>query len=483
MSRLRGWRCYSGADVIRLDSESVTNGYLGPEDVRTWIPDRPCGGREAAIERTRRRMKATGQWNEFQTLGRHGPIGCVALEITQRCNLDCTLCYLSESSEAVKDLPLEAVFRRIDLIAETYGRGTNVQITGSDPTLRDRRELIAICRRLVARGLKPALFTNGIRADRALLTELAAAGLVDVAFHVDMTQQRPGYRSEAALNDVRKDYIERARGLGIAVVFNTSVFAGNLDDVPGLARFFAEHADVVGLASFQPHALVGRGVEDGPSDTIGADAVVAAIEAGLGCRLPVGAVQPGHARCNRYGGVLVAGGQAVPVVESPRFAASMIATSRMLDPDRRDPARALREIVVWAARHPWLWPRIAAWGVGRLWALRRGVWPGRFRVRKLTFFVHDFMDACRLEHDRLEACAFTVATENGMVPMCLHNARRDAFILAPVRLAGTKGETYWDPATGRAGNEPAASPVILSRKTAKGRARLTFAPPKRENSL
>jgi hypothetical protein len=427
-------------------------------------------------------MKATGQWHDSQALGRHGPIGCVALEITQRCNLDCTLCYLSESSEAVKDLPIEAVFRRIDLIAETYGRGTNVQITGGEPTLRNRRELIAICHRLVERDLKPALFTNGIRADRAFLAELAAAGLVDVAFHVDMTQQRPAYRNETALNALRKEYIERARGLGIAVVFNTTVFAGNLDEVSALAHFFAEHADVVGLASFQPHASVGRGVEDGPSDTVSANAVVAAIEAGLGCRLPVGTIQPGHARCNRSGVVLVTGGRVVPIIEEPSFAAAMIAASREFDPDRRDRVRALREIIIWASRRPRLWSGIAAWCIGRLWALRCGLWPGRFRVHKLSFFVHDFMDSYHLERDRLKACAFTVATESGLVPMCLHNARRDTFILAPVRLASAKGETYWDPATGRVGREPTAGAVILSRKTAKGRAQLAFARTERKSS-
>ena len=32
-----------------------------------------------------------------QVLGRRSTVGCVALEITQRCNLDCTLCYLSEA--------------------------------------------------------------------------------------------------------------------------------------------------------------------------------------------------------------------------------------------------------------------------------------------------------------------------------------------------------------------------------------------------
>src|SRR5919201_4924283 len=104
----------------------------------------------------------------LQLIGRVAPIGCVAPEITQRCNLDCTLCYLSESSEAIKDLPLEELCRRIDDIARRYGRGTNVQITGGEPTLRPREELRAIVARLVGARLRPALFTNGIRTSRAL---------------------------------------------------------------------------------------------------------------------------------------------------------------------------------------------------------------------------------------------------------------------------------------------------------------------------
>ena len=60
------------------------------------------------------RMQTTGQWSDRQAAGRRWSIGCVSLEITQRCNLDCTLCYLSESAEAIRDLPLDEVFRRID---------------------------------------------------------------------------------------------------------------------------------------------------------------------------------------------------------------------------------------------------------------------------------------------------------------------------------------------------------------------------------
>lgn len=75
-----------------------------------------------------------------------------------------------------------------------------------------------------------------------------------------MTQQRPGYASESALNTLRRRYIERARGLPTSVFFNTTVHADNVDEVPMLAAFFVEQADVVRFASFQLQAETGRGV-------------------------------------------------------------------------------------------------------------------------------------------------------------------------------------------------------------------------------
>src|SRR5712664_1234429 len=190
--------------------------YMTEQEIEAFEPDamiRP----DLAIGRARQVIGQAGYWSANQQMGRRWAVGCVALEITQRCNLDCTLCYLSESAEAIKDVPLPELFRRIDTIFATYGPNTDIQITGGDPTLRRSDELVAIVRRIRSKGMRPALFTNGIRASRALLAELAEAGLIDVAFHVDMTQRRKGYASEVELNAVRRDYIERARGLRLAV--------------------------------------------------------------------------------------------------------------------------------------------------------------------------------------------------------------------------------------------------------------------------
>src|SRR5713226_7330050 len=124
------------------------------------VPANGSPSRADALERTRQRLGPL--FRENQVLGRRNAIGCVALEITQRCNLDCTLCYLSENSESVKDVPMDVIFRRIDRVRELYGPGVGVQVTGGDPTLRKRHELVAIVRRVSERGLRPSLFTNGI---------------------------------------------------------------------------------------------------------------------------------------------------------------------------------------------------------------------------------------------------------------------------------------------------------------------------------
>jgi pyruvate-formate lyase-activating enzyme len=416
----------------------------------------------------RKRMMAAGQWNVRQFIGRRWPVGCVALEITQRCNLDCTACYLSEHSEIVKDLPLDEIFRRIDLIRQNFGPNTNVQVTGGDPTLRKREELIAIVRRISESGMRPALITNGIRAKRELLQELAAAGLVDVAFHIDTTQQRKGYGSEVALNAVRKDYIDRARGLPLSVMFNTTVWDGNVEEIPQLAEFFVRHSDVVRLASFQLQAATGRGVLGHRSDRLTLESVQRGLEMGVKTSMAFEALQIGHARCSRYGMVFVANGQAYDALDDPILMQKILERMPHLPLDRRSRLNAIRTFAKGVLAAPALWPRGAGWLISKLWRAKRDLMAARGRVNKLSFLVHNFMDACRLENDRITACTFMAATAAAPISMCLHNARRDSFILAPMERSNGR---FWDPASGSETDQPAAKHQAIPRssKFAKGR--------------
>ena len=384
-----------------------------------------------------------------QVLGHRSTIGCVALEITQRCNLDCTLCYLSESSEAVHDVPLDAVFRRVDRISELYGPGVGVQVTGGDPTLRKREELVAIVRRISERGLRPSLFTNGIKATRDLLAELAAAGLFDVAFHVDTTQRRKNASTEADLNAVRLEYIERARGLRIAVIFNTTVHAGNIEEIPDLVRFFLRNSDVVGMASFQTQAVTGRGEWRIRDPSVTPAAIAERIRHGVGLpRIAWDTALVGHPECNQGTMLATAGGRAVDVLTDRSLYERFLEEFRHVPFDRRDVRRTARELLGVALRNPFWLLRGGRFLAGKLWSLRRALWR-RERIDKITFFIHNFMDSGALDPERIRNCSFMVMTDDGPVSMCEHNSRRDDFILKPFRVATPEGKGLWDPRSGR----------------------------------
>ena len=444
--------------------------YLTTAQIKTLQPYPLVTSSSSARALARARVQAAGQWAPWQALGRRFAIGCVALEITQRCNLDCSYCYLSESSEALRDIPLEEVFRRIDLIHQHYGDGTDVQVTGGEPTLRARAELVAIVRYIVGKRMRAALLTNGIKASRELLAILSDAGLTDVAFHVDITQLRPGYTTENALNELRRTYIERARGLPLSVIFNTTVCAENRAELPDLIRFFKQQCDLVQLCSFQIGANTGRGAARVESKLSPAE-LMAGIEAGFGTRLNFDAAGAGPRACNRYGFALLINDRAYDLFTDADFVQRMLAETADVYFDRRERRRAVGAMLCFLLKHPRLLGR-AVWRATELvWRARRDLLAARGRVRKLSVFIHNFMAADELEPTRVEACSFMVMTPTGPLSMCLHNAKRDDYLLVPAQLGQGATLKYWDPVSGRLhARIPSKLEVKLTRKTARGRA-------------
>jgi 7,8-dihydro-6-hydroxymethylpterin dimethyltransferase len=414
------------------------------------------------------RMQRNDQWLPHQTAGRRWGVACVSLEITQRCNLDCTLCYLSDSAEAVLDFPMEEIYRRIDMIVAHYGPGTDVQVSGGEPTLRQRDELVAIVRRLASLGLRASLFTNGIKATRDLLIELAQAGLTDVAFHVDMTQERAGYANEAALNTLRLEYIDRARGLPISVFFNTTVHAANFDDVPMLTALFVANADVVRFASFQLQAQTGRGVLGARVEPITNDSVAQRLQKGAATPLKFNVLLAGHHDCNRSAVLLVANGHAHDAFEDAEFIRRFMRETAHLRIDRGTPWRALKSLLGAALAQPALTLGVLRYALATAWRMKAHLLAARGKVHKLTLFTHNFMDACDLEAGRIDACVFMAMTQDGPLSMCAYNAQRDNYLLKPLP---TK-QGLWQPLReGHAAPKVAADAPSFPIKWLKGRPR------------
>ncbi len=406
-----------------------------------------------SLEKTKQRMGNLYLPN--QVLGRRETIGCVALEITQRCNLDCTLCYLSENSENTKDLPIEKVFERIEKIKQEYGPGTAVQITGGDPTMRVRKELVAIVKHVRDNGMVPALFTNGIKASRDLLTELASVGLNDVAFHVDLTQERKGYKTEKDLNKVRKAYIERARGLPLTVIFNTTVHAENFHELPDIVEFFVENSDVVRMASFQMQADTGRGEMRKREDMITLPSVRAKINQGAKTDIAWDVILFGHQECNRYAPTYVVNGKVHNVIDDVELFSDFLETFKHVLIDRRENLfkMALPFVKIGLKKPSWLM-RGLKYGTKKVWRAKKDLIESKGKFNKLSFFIHNFMDADNLVCERVDTCSFMVMTEDGPMSMCAHNAQRDEFITKPMTVQTDKGTEVFDPLISRKIQDP-----------------------------
>jgi hypothetical protein len=123
------------------------------------------------------------------------------------------------------------------------------------------------------------------------------------------------------------------------------------------------------------------------------------------------------------------GGRAIDVLTDRPLYEKFLEEYRHVPFDRRDVPRTARHVLAASLREPaWIF-RGATFLAGKLWQALPGLLR-RERVGKITFFVHNFMDAEALDPERIRNCSFMVMTDAGPVSMCEVNARRDDFILS-----------------------------------------------------
>ncbi|MGH9667654.1 MAG: radical SAM protein, partial [Bryobacteraceae bacterium] len=171
----------------------------------------------------------------------------------------------------------------------------------------------------------------------------------------------------------------------------------------------------------------------------------------------------------RYAMALVVSGRVHDVLDDQRLFNDVLEQTAHVQFDRQNRLDAVIALAKSILSSPRLALRAARWLVRKTWRARFDLVRARGRVNKLSFFIHDFMNACQLEKDRIDACVFAAATAEGPISMCLHNAMRDAFILQPVRLNRAKADRFWNPLSGAETDrpQPAPSGQVFRRKPAK----------------
>src|SRR5262249_29840778 len=165
----------------------------------------------------------------------------------------------------------------------------------------------------------------------------------------------------------------------------------------------------------------------------------------------------GHPKCNRGVMLATAGDRAIDLLTDRRLYERFLEEFRHVPFDRRDVRQTARRVVGAAFRSPYWLLRGGAFPAAKFWQARRSIWR-RQRIGKITFFIHNFMDASALDPERIRNCSFMVMTEEGPVSMCEVNSRRDDFILPRVALRShAAAPRFFDPRTGRWEEIPGAA--------------------------
>lgn len=184
----------------------------------------------------------------------------ISWNLTRRCNLACGHCYLDavqRKSDAGDELTLAEAARVIDEIAE-LAPGAMLVLTGGEPMLR--RDLGDIVEHAAGSGLMPVVGTNGILLDAAKAQHLRERGAAGVGISLDSTT--PEFHDRLRGHDgawqSALDGMRAARGAGLGVLMQATLFEENRDELPG----FADLAVDVGAMALNFFFLVctGRGV-------------------------------------------------------------------------------------------------------------------------------------------------------------------------------------------------------------------------------
>jgi uncharacterized radical SAM superfamily Fe-S cluster-containing enzyme len=187
---------------------------------------------------------------------------CVLLEVTERCNQNCTYCFAKAGENNAVDPNLKEIERKYDLLLE-WGeeRPFNIHLSGGEPTVRD--DLPDIVRMGKYKGfVYIQINTNGRRLafEEDYTKELKKAGADVIYLQFDgIDDSIYNALRQEALFDIKKRAIENCRKAGLPVVLVPTIVKNvNLHQVGLMMEFLLENIDVVKGIHFQPVSFFGR---------------------------------------------------------------------------------------------------------------------------------------------------------------------------------------------------------------------------------
>jgi hypothetical protein len=191
----------------------------------------------------------------------HEQLPCsVLLEVTDRCNLHCAVCFADSGHGEAEDPSLDKIAWLLERAMAAVGP-SNLQLSGGEPTLRDDLpEIVEVARRIGYSFIQ--VNTNGLRlaSDRAYGRRLLAAGLSSVFLQFDGVDDEiyRSLRGRALLNHKLRA-VKNCGEIGLGVVLVPTLVKGvNTDSVGAIVRQALLLAPTVRGIHFQPVSYFGR---------------------------------------------------------------------------------------------------------------------------------------------------------------------------------------------------------------------------------
>lgn len=199
----------------------------------------------------------------------HQQIPCsVLLEVTDRCNLQCAVCFADSGHQKSEDVSLEKIQWLLERAIAAAGP-SNLQLSGGEPTLRnDLPEIVKTAREVGYSFIQ--INTNGLRlaSDKDYVSRLQDAGLSSVFLQFDGVDDEI-YRTlrGKALLDLKFRAVTNCGAAGIGVIFVPTLVKGiNTCSVGDMVRQGLQMAPTVRGIHFQPVSYFGRFPGEGSDD-------------------------------------------------------------------------------------------------------------------------------------------------------------------------------------------------------------------------
>lgn len=185
---------------------------------------------------------------------------CVLVEVTERCNLRCPVCFAESGEE--RTAPDKTVARLTEDFRFLVKKGCKfIQLSGGEPTVRDDLpEIVASAKSVGATSVQ--LNSNGLRlgSDPGFTRRLAEAGLDFVFMQFDGVNDEPYklLRGRPLLAE-KLEAIRVCGENGVGVTLVPTVAPGvNDHQIGAVIKFGMEHSPAVRGVHFQPISYFGR---------------------------------------------------------------------------------------------------------------------------------------------------------------------------------------------------------------------------------